>query len=361
VDILAVNAGSSSLKLRLVSADGRIAARADVAAGETDALERFLAETSGVGAAAHRFVHGGRIDEAVLIDSRVLREIEAAAELAPLHTAPALACARELARLRPDLPQVACFDTAFHRTLPEAAATYAIPAAWRRRHGIRRRGFHGLSHAWASARAAELLGRAPAELRVVTCHIGAGVSLAAVAGGRSVDTTMGMTPDEGPVMATRSGTLDPGALLLLAEREAAGPASVRETLEQRSGLLGLSGLSADMRELLQAGDDGHEGARLAIDVYVHRLRGAVATMAGSMGGLDALAFTGGVGENSPRIRTAVCDGLRFLGVELDEARNRGGRDAVIGRAGAPAGAVVVRAREELEMARQARLVLSRER
>lgn len=355
-----MNAGSSSLKLRLVSADGQVEAKADLPAGNERELERFLGEATTAGAAAHRFVHGGTLDEAVLIDDEVLRKIEAAAELAPLHTPPALGCARELTRLRPELPQVACFDTAFHRTLPEAAATYAIPADWRRRHDVRRRGFHGLSHAWASARAAELLDRSAADLRVVTCHLGAGVSLAAVAGGRSVDTTMGMTPAEGPVMATRSGTLDPGAVLLLAEREG-GPAPVRETLEQRSGLLGLSGLSADMRELLRAADEGHEQTRLAIDVYVHRLQGAVASMAAAMGGLDALVFTGGVGENSARIRAAVCAGLGFLDVELDAELNRGRGDAVISRAGGSVGVVVVWAREELEMAREARLVLSRAR
>ena len=358
MDILAVNAGSSSLKLRLVAPDGRIDATADFPAGEDGPLERFLCEETRVGAAVHRFVHGGRLDEAVLLDEGVLRAIEAAADLAPLHTPPALACAHELRRLRPELPQVACFDTAFHRTLPEPAATYAIPADWRRRHGIRRRGFHGLSHAWASARAAELLDRPEASLRIVTCHLGAGVSLAAVAGGRSVDTTMGMTPAEGPVMATRSGTLDPGAVLLLAEREG-GPGPVRETLEQRSGLLGLSALSSDMRELLQAADEGHETARLAIDVYVHRMRGAVASMAAAINGLDALAFTGGVGENSARIRQAVCDGLSFLGVEVDSELNAGRGDAVVSPAGNSVGVTVVCAREELEMAREARLVLSR--
>ena len=355
-----MNAGSSSLKLRLVAANDRIAASADFPAGEWGALEHFLGGGTGAGAAVHRFVHGGSLDEAVLLDDGVLREIEAAAELAPLHTPPALACARELTRLRPDLPQVACFDTAFHRTLPEPAATYAIPADWRRRHGIRRRGFHGLSHAWASARAAELLDRRAADLRLVTCHMGAGVSLAAVAGGLSVDTTMGMTPAEGPVMATRSGTLDPGAVLLLAEREG-GPGPVRDALEQRSGLLGLSALSSDMRELLRAADEGHETARLAIDVYVHRLRGAVASMAAALDGLDALAFTGGVGENSARVRAAVCDGLGFLGIELDPALNSRSGDAVISRAGAGVGVAVVCAREELEMAREARLVLSRAR
>jgi acetate kinase len=359
VDVLTVNAGSSSLKLRLVDADGTLAAQADLAAGEVDGLERFLESAPRPSAAAHRFVHGGPRDEAAVLDARVLEEIEAAAELAPLHTPPALACVRQLTRLRPQLPQVACFDTAFHRTLPEATATYAIPAEWRHRHGIRRRGFHGLSHAWASRRTAELLDREVEELRVVTCHIGAGVSLAAVAGGRSLDTTMGMTPTEGPVMATRSGTVDPGALLLLVEREGgAGP--VRDVLERRSGLLGLSGVSGDVRSVFEAADAGHRDAQLAIDVYVRRLQGAAAAMAASMGGLDALAFTGGVGENSHRIRAAVCERLGFLGVELDpEAGERCTHDAVIGAAGSTTQVVVVRAREDLEMAREARRVLDR--
>jgi acetate kinase len=361
VDILAVNAGSSSLKLRLVAADGDVSAKADLEPDDDGALERFVTETSRARAAAHRFVHGGRLEEAVALDEAVLQEIETAAELAPLHTPSALACARQLMRLRPELPQVACFDTSFHRTLPEPAATYAIPADWRRRHGIRRLGFHGLSHAWASRQAAELLGRLADDLRIVTCHLGAGVSLAAVAAGRSVDTTMGMTPAEGPIMATRSGTIDPGAVLLLAEREG-GASPVREALERRSGLLGLSGLSADMREVLEAADAGHEAARLAIEVYVHRLRGAVASMAAAMGGVDALAFTGGVGENSARIRAAVCERLAFLGVAIDDDLNAGSNsdDAVIGPAADGVGVVVVHAREELEMAREARVVLSRE-
>ena len=359
MDILAVNAGSSSLKLRLVRADGSVSSEADLAPDEGIALERFLARSPPPDAAAHRFVHGGRLDQAVLLTDDVLVEIEAAGELAPLHTPPALACARELTRLRPALPQVACFDTAFHRTLPERAATYAIPADWRKRHGIRRCGFHGLSHAWASSRAAELSGRTAGELRIVTCHVGAGVSLAAVEGGRSVDTTMGMTPAEGPAMATRSGTLDPGAVLLLVDREG-GAARVREGLERRSGLLGLSGLSPDIRQVLEAADAGHSTARLAIDVYVHRLRGAVASMAAAMGGLDALAFTGGAGENSSRIRAAVCDGLGFLGIALDADLNGScGGDGVISPAGSDLTVTVVRAREELEMARETRLVLSR--
>jgi acetate kinase len=359
VEILTVNAGSTSLKLGLVAPDGALLAQADLAADDFGGLERFLAEAPAPDAAAHRFVHGGSIDQAALLDAGVLEEIEAAAELAPLHTPLALEGVRQLTRRRPELRQVACFDTAFHRTLPEAAAVYAIPADWRRRHGVRRRGFHGLSHAWASRRAAELIGRKPEDLRVVTCHVGAGVSLAAVAGGRSVDTTMGMTPAEGPMMATRSGTIDPGAVLLLVERED-GARAVRDGLERHSGLLGLSGVSGDMREVLAAADGGDEQARVAIDVYVHRLRAAVGAMAASMGGVDALAFTGGVGENSARIRASVCEALGFLGVELDTAANesRAG-DGAIGAAGSRTRVLVVRAREDLEMAREAESVLRR--
>jgi acetate kinase len=354
VDVLAVNAGSSSLKLRLVGGSDEVLAEADFGPDDAAALESFLDGLPAVDAAAHRFVHGGRLEEHALLDDAVLREIEAGTELAPLHTPLALACARELLRLLPDLPQVACLDTAFHRTLPEAAATYAVPAAWRERHGVRRRGYHGFSHAWASHRAAELTGRPLETLRTVTCHIGSGVSLAAVDGGRSVDTTMGMTPAEGPPMATRSGTIDPVAVLLLVEREG-GADRVRELLERQSGLLGLSGASADVRELLASDDPA---ARLAIDVYVHRLRAAVASMAAGMCGLEALVFTAGVGENSAPMRAAVCDGLAFLGVALDPPLNELAEgDRLIGAPESAVAVAVVRAREELEMARAARAVL----
>jgi acetate kinase len=357
VDILAVNAGSSSLKLRLVSESGDVTAEGDHPPGESDALERFLHEHPAPAAAAHRFVYGGRLREPVLLDEVVLTDIAAAAELAPLHTPVAVGLARELTTLRPGLPQVACFDTGFHRTLPARAATYAVPLEWRERYGVHRNGFHGFSHAWASRRVPELLHRSPTGLRTVTCHLGAGVSLAAVRDGRSVDTTMGMTPAEGPVMAVRSGTIDPGAVLYLVEREG-GPARVREVLERRSGLLALSGSGGDMRKVLAAAARGSARARLGVDVYVHRVRGAVAAMAAAMEGLDALAFTGGVGENAPQVRAAICDGLGFLGVALNPEANAGcAGDSVISPARAAVPVVVVAAREELEMAREARRLL----
>jgi acetate kinase len=248
---------------------------------------------------------------------------------------------------------VACFDTAFHATLPDAAATYALPAALRERFGIRRYGFHGLSHAYASRRAAELTGAR----RIVTCHLGAGASLAAVLDGRSVDTTMGFTPLEGLVMATRSGSVDPGLILWLLERGRITQPQLAEALEHESGLLGLAG-TADMRELLARDDDA---AKLALDIYIHRLRAAIAAMVAALGGLDALAFTGGVGENAPEIRQRAASGLAFLGVELDQRRNRAAEsDADIGGPDAAVHVLVIAAREDLEIARQVREILSAE-
>jgi acetate kinase len=258
----------------------------------------------------------------------------------------------------PGMPAVACFDTAFHATLPEAAATYALPAQWRRRWDLRRYGFHGLSHAYAAARAAALLGRSTRDLRLVTCHLGAGASLAAIRDGRSVDTTMGFTPLEGLVMATRSGSVDPGLVLWLQEHAGTPAAELAATLEHRSGLLGLAG-TADMREVLAAEAAGRADARLAVEVYVHRLRGSIAAMAAAAGGLDALVFTGGVGEHAPEIRSRALEGLGFLGLAIDAERNvESDRDREIGRADQVVRALVIEAREDLEIARQVREVLS---
>jgi acetate kinase len=260
-------------------------------------------------------------------------------------------------QLLPDLPAVACFDTAFHSQLPAAAATYALPPEWRKRWPLRRFGFHGLSHAYVTRRVAELVGRPVEELRIVSCHLGAGASLAAVAGGGSVDTTMGFTPLEGLVMATRSGSVDPGLLLWLQEHAAMPAAELAATLEYRSGLLALGG-SADMKEVLEAEAAGNESAALAVEVYLHRLRAEVAAMAAALGGLDALVFTGGVGERSADIRRRAAAGLGFLGVELDTARNeRPELDADVSAAKANARTFVVAAREDLQIAREVRAVL----
>jgi len=362
--VLTVNAGSSSLKLRLLDGDDALAGEEELGAerghAQAEEVAAALARLGPADAVGHRIVHGGtRFTGPVRLDPGVVSELRALTPLAPLHQPAALDALDAVTAALPDLPAVACLDTAFHAGLPPAAATYALPAAWRERHGLRRFGFHGLSHAYAARRAAQLLGRPADALRAVTCHLGAGASLAAVAGGRSVDTTMGFTPVEGLVMATRSGTVDPGMLLWLLQEGGLGVGEVSDALEHGAGLLGLAG-TADMREVLGRAAAGDGAAALARDVYVHRLRALVASMAAAMDGLDALVFTGGVGEASAPVRAAAADGLGFLGVAVDAAANAAAApDADITAPGARVRTLVVRAREDLEMAREVRAVLGR--
>ena len=358
--ILVVNSGSSSLKLRLVE-DEETTEAADLPAIDPDvveppraireALERF----TGIDAVGHRVVHGGSAyTRAVRIDEAVVGQLEELATLAPLHQPACIAGWRWASALLPAVEQYACFDTAFHGTLPAAAATYALPREWRDRWPLRRFGFHGLSHAHAARRAAELLGRPVEDLRLVTAHLGAGASLAAVDRGRSVDTTMGFTPLDGLVMATRSGSVDPGLVLWLQRHGGLGAAEVEDGLEHGAGILGLGG-TADMRALLAAVAAGSEAAQLALEVYVHRLRGGIATMAAAMGGIDALVFTGGVGENAATVRALAVEQLGFLGLEIDPDRDAAAEaDREIGARGARARLLVVESREELEIARQVR-------
>jgi acetate kinase len=360
--ILVVNAGSSSLKLRVVDADDSIAAASNLQAVRGAADASGIAEIVGgigdIDAVGHRIVHGGTIFTGpVLIDPAVEGRLRELTDLAPLHQPASLAALDAVSRVLPDLPAVACFDTAFHAHMPAAASTYAVPIQWRDEWAVRRYGFHGLSHAYAGRRVAEMLGRPPLGLRVVTCHLGAGASLCAVADGRSVDTTMGFTPLEGLIMATRSGTVDPGLVLWLQQNAGLGLDDVADALEYRSGLLALAG-TADMRQVLAAAGDGDAGAGLALEVYVHRLRAGVASMAAAMGGMDALVFTGGVGENAPAVRARAAEGLAFLGIELDRGRNMSARpDAEIGAEDAAVRTLVVAAREDLEIAREVRHIL----
>jgi acetate kinase len=358
--ILVVNAGSSSLKLRVVDASDSVAVAADLppprGADDAAAIEAAIGSFPPVPAVGHRIVHGGNLFSGpVLIDPGVRDQLQALTDLAPLHQPKSLAALDAVSAVLPGVPAIACFDTAFHATIPAAAATFALPAEWRQRWPLRRFGFHGLSHAYVSRRAAELLGRDG--LRVVSCHLGAGASLAAVQGGRSVDTTMGFTPLDGLVMATRSGSVDPGLVLWL-ESHAGMPADELATaLETRSGLYGLAG-TADMREVLSRAAAGDSRAELAREVYLHRLRGGVAAMAAAMDGLDALVFTGGVGENAAEIRARALAGLGFLGVGVDADRNATGTgDRDIGRPDAPVRSLVIGAREDIEIARQVRAIL----
>jgi len=360
VRVLVVNAGSSSLKLRLLDGHDVLERSTDL---PVDADDGF--DTSGLAAAlrgwprpdlvGHRVVHGGTdFTGPVHIDDAVLARLRDLTDLAPLHQPRSLAALDAVTALLPDVVAVACFDTAFHTTIPAAAATYAIPREWRDRHAIRRYGFHGLSHAYCSRRAAELLGRPSTGLRMVTCHLGAGASLAAVVDGHSVDTTMGFTPLEGLVMATRSGTVDPGLVLWLEEHEHLTPHEIATALERRSGLTALAG-TGDLRQIETAAERGDPDAVLAIDVYVHRLVGGIAAMTAAAGVLDVLAFTGGVGEHSPTIRRRATERLGFLGIAVDPHSNdTAHNDANITAAGATTRTLVITAREDLQIAHEAR-------
>jgi acetate kinase len=363
--VIVVNAGSSSLKASVLGVGDSVESTLELdqwdGSADNPELTRFLTEAAtGASVIAHRVVHGGSaFRDAVLIDDSVIDAISRLTDLAPLHQPRALSGIRAARRLLPRLPAVACFDTAFHAGMPDAAARYALPDAWVQRFGLRRFGFHGLSHGYATRRAAEMLGRELAGLRIVSCHLGAGASLAAVQGGRSVDTTMGFTPLEGLVMATRSGTVDPGLITWLLEPSRLGLDEVAAGLEQISGLAGLSGIAGgDVRDVQSAAADGHPAARLALEVYVHRLRREIAAMAAAMDGLDVLIFTGGIGEHNPAIRAQAAEGLGFLGVRIDPEHNAATADAVISHSAAAVKALVITAREDVEMARQARRVLA---
>jgi acetate kinase len=370
VRVLVVNAGSSSIKLALLDDDDRVLARREIDAPHvqlnTVQLRAALSDgLQGADVIAHRVVHGGeRFRSAIVFTAEVRDQLQQLISLAPLHLPKALAALDQVAELVGELPTVLCFDTAFHATLPAAAATYALPASWRERWGLRRYGFHGLSHGWIARRAPELLGREellgrqPQGLRIVSAHLGAGASLCAIRDGASLDTTMGFTPLEGLVMATRSGSVDPGLILWLLERGSLRERDVTWALEHDSGLLGLSG-SADMREIIARRAAGDGAAALAFDVFVHHLRASVAAMAASLGGIDVLAFTGGVGEHATAVRAAAAESLAFLGVEIDPELNEAAHhDTDISSAQARVRTLVITAREDLEIAHQTRALLS---
>jgi len=335
LNLLVVNAGSTSLKLSVV--------------GEDDSTARVasVAEAPEVDGVVHRVVHGGpHLREPLVIDDGVRAELDRATELAPLHNRPALKAIDEARAELPGVPHVAVFDTAFHATIPEAASTYAIPRRWREEHGIRRYGFHGLSVEWSAE-------RVPVP-RLVVCHLGGGCSVTAVLDGGSVDTTMGFTPVEGVPMATRPGSIDPEILLYLLRRGAETPESLEQALQHESGLLALGGTTrVEELEALR-----EPGAGLALVVFCYRVTASVAAMAAALGGLDALVFTGGIGEGSAGVRDWVCSRLAFLGVLLDEDANDSAEpDLDVAAADSPVRIWVVHAREDVVAARAARPLL----
>ena len=387
--ILVCNAGSSSLKFSLFDAEGevllangsvdwltkparlifgrvnqpesreelKLEKHADAA---TRILEDFqsgpspaLTSLEELRAVGHRVVHGGdQYSSAVIITPEVKRAIDDLAELAPLHNPPSLEGINAVEQLLPEIPQVAAFDTAFHSTLSEVARTYPLPQKWTREWGIRRYGFHGLSHSYCTGQASKIIGRQ--DLRLVIAHLGNGASVSAVRDGMCVDTSMGFTPLEGLMMGTRSGTVDPGILIYLLRHKRLDVNALDNALNYESGLLGISGLSSDMREVLPQVPHNRD-AKLAVEVYVHRIVKTIGAMAASLGGIDALVFTAGIGEHEPEIRRRVCDKLKYLGLEIDPAANEQCHpDADIATPASTARILVIATREDLTIMREAR-------
>jgi acetate kinase len=392
--ILLLNAGSSSLKATLVeSGNGSVVVRglADWAGSETHyehagpdgrerseevawrgharAVERFVGDLtneqrSTLAAVGHRVVHGGQFTSSVRITPEIRSRITALADLAPLHNPPSLETLASAEAELPTVPHVAVFDTAFHATIPPEARTYPVPGTWTRDWGIRRYGFHGLSHAYCAHRAEEMLASltprpSPHDTRLVICHLGHGCSASAVRSGRCVDTTMGFTPLEGLMMATRCGSIDPSIVLHVQQHHGLTAEQVEAALNRDSGLLGVSGVSADMREVLAAAKNGHVPSRLALGIFAHRVRQAVGALAVTMGGVDALVFTAGVGEHAADIRASASEGLQCLGLELDERANAACRpDADVARPGSRGRILVIATREDVTMLREVVSVLA---
>jgi len=392
---LALNAGSTSLKFGLFDGDseallaGEIdwsggnrrqavlmlrprhgAAQSFTVAVEEDSAAAAIAISASaqaatavgarpVGVVGHRVVHGGaEFWQSARIDAQVKAAIARLGALAPLHNPAALSAIHAAETAQPGVPQVAVFDTAFFARLPLSAIVYPLPFEWYADWGIRRFGFHGISHAYCAARAAEILERAPSALRLVICHLGGGCSAAAVLGGQAIATTMGYSPLDGLMMGTRCGSIDPGILLHLQRQFGLSVAELDHRLNHDSGLLGISGLSPDLAAIETAAAQGNPRAKLAFDLFADRVRSAVGALVATLGGLDALVFTDRIGESSPTLRASVCERLGFMGLRLDDAANQVARpDADIASSDSPARILVVRSREELMIAREARRAL----
>lgn len=397
MSILVINAGSSSLKFGLFDAEaqqtlatGLIDWRADPRQAELvihpsggepirshesiadhrkavlHAVSKLTSLPGAHGQAAHaitlvghRVVHGGaRFREPVRIDASVKAEIAKRTELAPLHNPAALGAIEAAESVLPNVPHVAAFDTSFFTTLEPRAYVYPAPYAWFTDWGIRRFGFHGISHAYCTGRAAELLNRRPSELRLIVCHLGNGCSASAVRAGRAVQTSMGLTPLEGLMMGTRSGSIDPSILFHVQQRRGLSAAQVDKALNHESGLLGISGVSSDYRQVKAAADKGNERAALALVMFADRIRATIGAYAVTLGGVDAVVFTAGIGEHAADLRAAVCEGLQALGLHLDAGRNTAcSPDADIASSDSTGRILVLRTQEELMIAREARRVM----
>jgi acetate kinase len=359
MNILVINCGSSSIKYQLINRGkrkvlakgllekiseinssqvhrigGKVVKKQDEAANYEEGLKSILAllldekrgvikDASEISVVGHRVVHGGEdFFDSVLIDDEVIKTIKSYISLAPLHNPPNLAGIKAARNLFPDVPQVAVFDTAFHQTLPEKAFLYALPYQYYEKYKIRRYGFHGTSHRYIAERAAKFLKKPLKELKIITCHLGNGCSITAIDKGKSIDTSMGFTPLEGLVMGTRCGDVDAAAVLFLMEKENFTTAQMDNLLNKQSGLLGISGISNDLREVQKWVVKGDQRAKLALEVFAYRIKKYIGAYSAVLGGLDALIFSAGIGENEVNIRDKVCQGLEFLGVYLDKKKNR---------------------------------------
>lgn len=311
----------------------------------------FISSLDEIAAVGHRVVHGAEAyASSVLIDDDVMNELEKCTELAPLHNPANIIGIQAIQKLMPGTPNVGVFDTAFHQTMEPAAYIYALPYEMYTKHGVRRYGFHGTSHKYVSERVAKLMGRD--DLRVVTCHLGNGASVTAIDSGKSVETSMGFTPLEGLVMGTRSGQIDPAIISFLMEKENLTIGEMNDMLNKKSGILGVSGVSSDFRDVEAAADEGHERSQLALDIFHRRVKRYIASYAAVMGGLDAIVFTGGLGENSGRSRKLICEGLEFMGVEIDDERNdTRGKEVEISKDSSQVKVYVIPTNEELAIAR----------
>ncbi len=357
--LMVVNVGSSSCKVTIVDGNGpHQIETGDVSPETWDASRwRDLARDQGVAFepayVIHRFVHGGGVFHGPTVITPTTRtQLEAVASLAPLHTKKALAMVDVLAQAFPGVTGIACFDTTFHETLTPAAYTFAVPPQWREKHGVRKYGFHGFAHDYANARARELVGNRSVH-RVLSCHLGSGSSLAAIVDGSSFDTTMGFTPVDGLVMATRPGSLDPGAIVWLLRNTPIDAEAMSSALEHCSGLTGLAGHD-DMKMIMRDAETGDASSALAYDVWLHRLVGKMGEMVAAMGGVDLIVFGGGIGERAWPARAAATESFTFLGLELDQSANRAdGSDRIISSTGSAVAIAVITAREDLAMIRRA--------
>jgi acetate kinase len=315
-----------------------------------------------IDAVGHRVVHGGEwFNSSVLINHEVITALEKCIDLAPLHNPPNLKGIEAVEELIPDLKQVAVFDTAFHQTMPKHAYMYGIPYSLYEKYAIRRYGFHGTSHRYVSQRACEILGLDYSKSKVITCHLGNGASVAAISEGKSVDTSMGFTPVEGLLMGTRAGDLDLGVVTFLMEKEKIGTKSASTLFNKHSGMLGITGISSDARDIEMAADKGHERALLAMEMYDYRVKKYIGSYSAAMNGCDVLVFTGGIGENADLTRYGICNGLEWLGFELDEVKNKGlrGKEAVISKDGSRVKIMVVPTDEELMIALDTKEIVSK--